>query len=125
MFEVELVAIDDSVAFTSCAAQWDLGLAAVIGAGGRAFTLDKLRPTAIEVPGQPDLGAVAVDVGGRVWATSPGRIWLHEPNAPGLWSCLWHKRSVDIALRQHFADVGRVVVTTRDGAVVEGRWEPK
>jgi eukaryotic-like serine/threonine-protein kinase len=125
MFTVELVASDDEAMFTSCAAQVDLGIGAAVGPGGRALKLEGDKAKIMNVPGGPDLSAVSLDVGGRIWTGSVGKIWLHEPEAPLTWRCLWENENFATPFVGIFADVGRVVATTRDGAVVEGRWEPK
>jgi hypothetical protein len=111
--------------FNACAARWDLGLGAVVGSGGRVLAIDQKKATELAVPGAPDLDTVAVDVGGRIWATSPGKIWLYDPADAGAWACVWKNESWGASFVGLFADVGRVIATTRDGAVVEGRWEPR
>ena len=126
MFEVELVAGGEDAPYTSCAGRADLGIGAVVGDGGRVLAFDEhaSRPLVFGEQG-PDFGAVAVDVGARVWAASPGSIWLHEPGGTLPWKCVWRNEAWTVPFIAVFADVGRVVATTRDGGVVEGRWEAK
>ncbi len=126
MFEVELVAGGEPALYSSCAGRADLALGAVVGDGGRVISFDEqaAKPLAVGDDG-PDFGAVAVDVGARIWAASPGNIWLHEPGGTLPWRCVWRNEAWSVPFIGLFADVGRVVATARDGGVVEGRWEAK
>jgi hypothetical protein len=124
MFEVERIGAEEVLAYTGCDAQPDLGFGMVVGTGGRAISVKdgEVRPT--EVPGAPDLSAVAVDAGGRAWATSIASVWLHQPDQGHSWTLVWQDSGWSVPFVSVFADVGRVIAMTIDGAVVEGRWEP-
>jgi len=124
MFEVGLLASEEGTTFADCAAQPDLALGAVVGSEGKVLRIEGGHVTPLFVPNAPPLSAVAVDPGGRIWVTSPGRIWVAEPGALVPWKCLWHNETWSVPFLSIFVDVGRIVATTRDGAVVEGRWEP-
>jgi serine/threonine protein kinase len=123
MFDVERIASHETGAFTACAAHPDLGMGMVVGRGGRALKIVGQETNELKVPGAPDLDSVAIDVAGRVWATSPGRIYLHEPEATLPWKCVWRSDEWTAPFVGLFADVGRIVATTKDGAVIEGRWQ--
>lgn len=125
MFEVELLSGSDTALYTACSGRFDLGIGAVVGSGGRVLALDDRKATPLGVTDGPDLGAVAVDVGGRIWAASAGMLWLHEPGGSLPWKCVWQNEGWKAPFISLFADVGRVVATTEDGGVVEGRWEAK
>jgi serine/threonine protein kinase len=124
MFEVELLTSADDTVFSGCASQPDIALGAVVGSKGRVFKISGREVTPLWVPNEVELSAVAVDIGGRIWAASPGRLWVHEPEGLVPWKCLWQNESWTTPFLSLFVDVGRIVATTRDGAVVEGRWEP-
>jgi len=125
MFEVELIAGGEAARYTSCSGRADLGLGAVVGTAGRVVKLQDHSISPLVIHDGPDLGAVAVDVGGRIWAAGPGGIWLHEPGGSLPWKCVWQSEHWSSPFIGVFADVGRVVATARDGGVVEGRWEAK
>ncbi|MBK7583972.1 MAG: serine/threonine protein kinase [Myxococcales bacterium] len=125
MFEVNLIAGGESELYTGCSGRADLGLGAAVGGGGRVIKVDDLATTSLQISDGPDLAAVAVDVGGRIWAASAGSIWLHEPGGSLPWKCVWQNDAWNVPFVGVFADVGRVVATARDGGVVEGRWEAK
>jgi eukaryotic-like serine/threonine-protein kinase len=124
MFEVERIGASEVLAYTGCDAQPDLGFGVVVGTGGRALSVQGSSVTPSEVPGDPDLGSVAVDAGGRAWATSIGSVWLHRPEHDLSWTLVWQDLRWTVPFVGIFADVGRVIALTIDGAVVEGRWEP-
>jgi serine/threonine protein kinase len=124
MFEVERIGEGEVVAYTGCAAQPDLGFGVVVGTGGRAISVKDGTVHPTEVPGAPDLSAVAVDAGGRAWATSIASVWLHQPDQEHSWTLVWQDAAWSVPFISVFADVGRVIAMTIDGAVVEGRWEP-
>lgn len=125
MFEVTLLAGGEPARYSACSGRADLGLGAVVGSRGRVLAIDDKRTTPLAVSEEPDLGAVAVDVGGRIWAAGAGSIWLHEPGGSLPWKCVWQNDTWSVPFIGVFADVGRVVATARDGGVVEGRWEAK
>jgi len=125
MFEIELVAGGEPALYTACSGRADLGIGAVVGSGGRVLALDERKVTPLALGDGPDLGAVAVDVGSRIWAAAAGSVWLHEPGGSLPWKCVWQNEAWSVPFVGVFADVGRVVATARDGGVVEGRWEAK
>ena len=124
MFQVERLAADDTECYMSCAAQQDLGIGVVVGSAGKVLLVTEKGLEHLVVPGEPDLTAVAVDVTGRVWAASAGALWLHDATQADPFTLVWKQDDWNVPFVSIFADVGRVIATAIDGAVVEGRWEP-
>lgn len=77
----------------------------------------------IVLPGEPDLSAVALDVTGRAWAASRGRLWLQQPEAPEKWACVWQDQTWEAPFVSVFANLGIVLAITADGGIIEGRAE--
>jgi serine/threonine protein kinase len=74
------------------------------------------------VSGGFDLSAAGVDVVGRGWAASAGRIWLRSGGRRrARWSCVWADSEWTSPIVSLFADVGVVLAVTADGGIVEGR----
>ncbi|MEZ4228192.1 MAG: serine/threonine-protein kinase [Polyangiaceae bacterium] len=120
MWSVEKLSLPRVRAFLGCAGVRETGSGVVVGATGRTARTTDEEPWVSVVPGEPDLSAVALDVGGRAWATSPGQLWL-QAGAPGsewrpVWREDWHVPFVSV-----YADLGIVIAMTVDGAIVEGR----
>ena len=124
MLEVERLASDEVDLFSGCAAQPDLSLGAVVGSAGSVLVVQSGKVTQHCVPGEPELSAVAIDPTGRICAAAPGQIWLYDAVQASPWSMVWENPTWKVPFLSIFADVGRLVATTVDGAVVEGRWEP-
>jgi hypothetical protein len=101
-----------------------LGIGVVVGSAGRVLLVTEKGLEHLVVPGEPDLTAVAVDVTGRVWAASAGALWLHDATQAEAFTLVWKQDDWNVPFVSIFADVGRVIATAIDGAVVEGRWEP-
>jgi hypothetical protein len=69
----------------------------------------------LPLPAKLDVSAVALDVLGRKWAATRGALWTHETAWTPAWSSPdWTSPFVSI-----FADVGRIVAVTADGAIVQ------
>lgn len=122
MFEVQRLRGADVPEYTDCAAQPDLGLGVVVGASGRVLRVEGGESTESVVPGEPDLAAVAMDIAGRVWTSSTGHLWMHNPDSPEPWNCVWRSADWRSPFVSLFADVGLVIGMTADGGVIEGRW---
>ncbi len=123
MFEVQRLRGGDVSEYNDCAAQPDLGLGVVVGARGRVLLVEGGEARESIVPGEPDLTAVAMDIAGRVWTSSVGHLWLHNPESPEAWTCVWRSADWRAPFVSVFADVGLVIGMTADGGVIEGRWE--
>ncbi len=85
--------------------------------------LEKGRATTETIPGKPHMTAAAVDILGRGWAASPGRIWLRQRENGGTatWRCVWEEPRLTSPIVSLSVDVGAVLAVTVDGGVVEGR----
>ncbi|MEZ4226460.1 MAG: serine/threonine-protein kinase [Polyangiaceae bacterium] len=124
MIEVERLSSDDAEVYTCCAAQPDLALGAVVGTGGNVLLVESGTPKTMALGDASDLHAVAIDPTGRVVAGGVGELWLYDAIQSDPWSCVWRDPSWKAPFLSVFADVGRIVATTVDGGIVEGRWEP-
>jgi eukaryotic-like serine/threonine-protein kinase len=124
MFDVRRLPSSDVAEYTSSTAQQDLGLGVVVGSKGRVLTIQGGEARESVVPGEPDLSSVVLDIGGRLWAASLGALWLFSEPVRA-WTCVWREPRWASPFVSLFADVGWVIGLTEDGAVVEGRWEPK
>ena len=124
MLEVEATHLRRHGSVFECAAQPDLSLGAAVGSAGSVLVVEKGKPTRLTVPGGPELRAVAIDPTGRVCVAGAGQIWLYDAAQAPPWSKVWKTPSGKVPFLSIFADVGRIVATTVDGGIVEGRWEP-
>lgn len=98
------------------------GQAVAVGLGGGALRVVDGRITAARVSHPVDLWSAALDASGAGWAGSIGSIWYQASPAEHWQQVFAAPGSVgSAAFTSLFADVGRVVAMTRDGAVVEGR----
>jgi hypothetical protein len=98
----------------------ETGAGIVVGAAGSTARITDEEPWVSVVPGEPDLSAVALDVGGQAWAASPGQLWL-QPAAPGAeWRAVW-REDWRVPFVSVHADLGVVIAMTVDGAIIEGR----
>jgi serine/threonine protein kinase len=120
LWEVERLAAPAARAYLGCAAQPDLGAGIVVGTDGQALRVRGAGSEPCPIAGGPPLTAAAVDVGGRAWAASTGRLWLLEPGATS-WVPAWQDASWQVPIVSVFADVGLVIAMSADGGVVEGR----
>jgi hypothetical protein len=80
--------------------------------------------TAVEtIAGGMDLSAAAVDVAGRGWVATAGRILVRDPESEPTptWRAAWADASWSVPFVSMFADVGLVIGLTADGGVIEGR----
>jgi eukaryotic-like serine/threonine-protein kinase len=123
LWEVKRLKTRKVRAFVSAAAQPDLGMGVVVGPEGSVVRIVGETVTESTVPGDPDLSAVALDINGRVWAGSAGRLWLQQQESLSRWTSAWSDSAWQAPFVSIFADVGAVVAMTADGAIIEGREE--
>jgi serine/threonine protein kinase len=107
--------------YDACSSMRELALGLVVGAHGNTLRIEGANVHVSVVPGEPDLGAAAVDATGRAYAASPSTLWYQE--ADHSWSPVWHDPAFVSPFVSLFADAGLVIGMTADGGVVEGRWE--
>lgn len=126
-WEVERLRGPNVRAYLAAAGSLDRELGVGTGAEG-AVVLRRgraLQHETISTPDAFDLSACAVDVVGRIWAASAGRIWLRkdpEPDDPKFrWECMWEDPTWTVPIVSLTADLGGVGAMTADGGVIEGR----
>jgi len=127
-WRVERLPSNDVPAYLSCAGRPDRGLGLVTGADGAVlFRQGGVVTTEIAAAGC-DLTAAAIDVVGRGWAASAGRIWLRRMAgasargaAGGRWGTIWSDSSSTQPIVALFADLGVVMAMTAEGGLIEGR----
>lgn len=84
------------------------------------------RTSITSLPGAPDISAVAVDVLGREWVGTQGKLWvrdLGEPDATSLepFALGWSDAEFTTPLVSLFADAGLLIALTVEGGILEGR----
>ena len=68
------------------------------------------------IEGAPDSTACAMDITGRPWVAGAGRLWTLDERG---WLQAWGDASWKAPVVSIMAELGFVVATTVDGAVVE------
>ncbi|HWZ92274.1 MAG TPA: serine/threonine-protein kinase, partial [Polyangiaceae bacterium] len=119
-WDVELLPGVEMRAFTSCASRPERGLAVAVGAAGHVLRIDNDRRSLVQLPGAPELSAVAIDLLGRVWAGSASELWFCESEGSAF-RRVWHDPSWRAPFVSIFAELGLVFAATADGAVLECR----
>jgi len=114
-----LLAVPALRAFIAGTSAVERGVALLVGSGGVVLRLEGDTVAVTRVPGDPDLGATAMDVMAGEWATSVGQIFRRD--AGGAWQSHWHEPSWHAPFISLIADVGLVLGMTADGAILEGR----
>ena len=122
MWQVDPYSASAARAYLACDARPELGLAYVVGTDGNAMRIAGGEIVASTVPDKPDLTAVAIDLAGRAWAASSGRIWAQLTDEPSRWSAVWSAPQLQVPIVSLFADVGMVIAMTADGGIIEGRF---
>jgi serine/threonine protein kinase len=118
-------------AFLACAGQVEREVGLVTGADGAVVFRQEHTLFRETVAGGHDLSAASVDVVGRAFAASVGRIWMRRaPLAPARggasarWDTIWEDATWGLPIVSMFADLGGLVAMTADGGVIEGRVMP-
>lgn len=125
MWEIEKVRSPVTRAYLACATRPDLETGIFVGTEGHAVRMERGGSTPSIVEGSPDLSAVALDVAGRAWAASTGRLWVELPDEPGRWRLAWSDSSWDVPIVSVFASLGLVIAMTADGGLLEGRFDQR
>jgi serine/threonine protein kinase len=118
-WEVVNLDTEDAKAFLCCAGQADRSIGCIGGTEGTVAWLEGNSLHNERIDARFSISAVAVDVAGRGWAASAGRIWLRQ--ARGAWLCVWEDPGWQAPIRALYADLGVVIAMGADGSVVEGR----
>ena len=114
-------------AYLSCGGQVERSLGPVTGAEGAIVLWNGRSATHDIVDARYDLSAGAVDILGRPWVASAGRIWTRGlaaiEESLGLkpkWDCIWEDPTWEMPIVSICADMGGVMAMTADGGVIEG-----
>lgn len=102
-------------ALVACAAQLESGSTLAGGERGYVATLGESGLSELLLPAPLDVSAVALDILGRKWAATRGVLWTYED----VWTPAWSNPAWTSPFVSIFADVGRVVAVTADGAIVQ------
>ena len=102
-------------ALQACAAQPDSGAVLVGGERGYLASFEGGSLTELPLPTTGVVSAVALDLLGKKWAGCEGVLWTHEDG----WRPAWSQPDWKSPFVSLFADVGRIVAVTTDGAIVQ------
>jgi hypothetical protein len=119
-FELELFPSVRARAWLGCSSRPERELAVAAGSQGTLLRVERGRPELVQLPESIDLAAVTVDVLGAAWAGGLGSLWLASGTEGG-WLKAWSHPEWRAPFVSIFAEPGRVVAATADGAVLEGR----
>jgi serine/threonine protein kinase len=119
-FEFELLPSIAARALVSCASRPDRELAVAVGGQGAVLRVERGEARGGCLPDGTDLAAVTVDVLGSAWAGGGGSLWLGS-SPDGSWLKAWSHADWHTPFVSIFAEPGRVVAATADGAILEGR----
>jgi serine/threonine protein kinase len=122
-FEFEPLPAVSARALLSCSSRPDRELAVAVGSQGAVLRVERGEPRGGCLAEGADLASVTVDVLGAAWAGGSGSLWLGSP-ADGGWVKAWSHPDWHTPFVSIFADPGRVVAATADGAILEGRAMP-
>jgi hypothetical protein len=120
-FDVTFLLAPPTDAFTSAAAHVDRGFGVALGRRGAAVRFDGGHAESSIVEGAPDIASAAMDVQGRAWAGTTGRLFSQGPEPRTPWLTAWQNPAWKTPFVSIHADVGVVTAMTVDGAVVQGR----
>src|SRR5262249_45025268 len=99
----------------------DRGFGVALGRRGAAVRFDGGRVESSIVEGAPDLASAAIDVQGRAWAGTSGKLYSQASESRSPWIPAWNDPGWRTPFVSIQADVGLVTAMTVDGAIVQGR----
>lgn len=118
-------------AMVSAAALAERGFGLAGGSSGSVVRYEAAAPgpprtQLTSLPGEPDISAVAVDVLGREWVATQGKLWVRDLGEPGStsqepFSVGWSDDELTTPLVSLFADAGLLIALTVEGGILEGR----
>jgi serine/threonine protein kinase len=121
-WDLERIDVPPVRALLACASHVDRRVGLAVGAEGAVVWRDRGTVSQESVGPAHDLSSAAVDVAGRGWAASAGRIWLRRgARKSEPWGCVWEDDTWTAPMVSLFADVGVVLGMTADAGIVEGR----
>jgi serine/threonine protein kinase len=115
-FEVRRIELPRVRALLCADGHPDRPQALAVGTGGLVVLADAGDIRVHVIEGEPDLTACAMDITGRPWVAGAGRLWTLEESG---WVQAWSDPSWRVPVVSIMAELGFVVATTVDGAVVE------
>ena len=119
-FELEALPPVSARALLSCASRPDRDMAVAVGSQGAIVRVEHGDTHGGCLAEGADLASVTVDVLGSAWAGGAGTLWLGN-SAEGGWLKAWAHNDWRTPFVSIFAEPGRVVAATADGAILEGR----
>ena len=119
-FELALLPAVSARALLSCSSRPERELAVAVGSQGAVLRVERGEARAAYLADGADLAAVTVDVLGAAWAGGAGSLWLGT-GSEGTWLRAWAHSDWRTPFVSIFAEPGRVVAATADGAILEGR----
>jgi serine/threonine protein kinase len=123
-FEVTFILSPPTDAYTAAAGHVDRGFGVALGRRGAAVRFDGARAESSAVDGAPDIASAAMDVQGRAWAGTTGRLFSQAAQPRAAWLAAWQNPGWKTPFVSIHADVGAVTAMTVDGAIVQGRTAP-
>lgn len=118
-WRLERLPADDMRAYLAGTSAPDIGMGAIVGAGGRVVRVEGAILTRSAVPDGVDLSATALEDSGRLWAASLGKLWMQSPTG-GAWECAWKDSRWNVPIVSLYADGRRVIGVSADGGLIEG-----
>jgi serine/threonine protein kinase len=119
-FEFEPLPAVQARVLLSCSSRPDRDLAVAVGSQGAVLRVEHGAAQGGCLAEGTDLASVTVDVLGSAWAGGAGTLWLGNA-AEGGWLKAWAHNDWRTPFVSIFAEPGRVVAATADGAILEGR----
>jgi hypothetical protein len=119
-FEFEPLPAVNARALLGCASRPDRELAVAVGSQGAILRVEHGEARGGCLVDGADLASVTVDVLGSTWAGGAGALWLGS-SPDGSWVKAWTHSDWYTPFVSIFAEPGRVVAATADGAILEGR----
>jgi eukaryotic-like serine/threonine-protein kinase len=119
-FEFEPLPAISARALLSCSSRPERELAVAVGSQGAILRVEHGESHGGCLADGTDLAAVTVDVLGSAWAGGAGTLWLGG-SPEGGWVKAWAHTEWRTPFVSLFAEPGRVIAATADGAILEGR----
>jgi serine/threonine protein kinase len=123
-WELERLSQVEARALVSAASYPEREIALAAGSQGAVLRRERSHVTVEYLPEPTDLAACAVDVLGRSWVGGTGCLWMRS-SAEGGWVKAWSGSEWRAPFVSIFADAGFLLAATAEGAILEGRGDPR
>lgn len=123
-WELERVSQVEARALVSAASYPEREIALAAGSQGAVLRRERSHVSVEYLPEPTDLAACAVDVLGRSWVGGTGCLWMRA-SADGGWVKAWSGNEWRAPFVSIFADAGFLLAATAEGAILEGRGDPR